>query len=217
MSPEAVWMPNMGSLHPVTSYHRPSITRTEACFGYKSDIVVVKQNASVSCLQPCFHDPVQNNIEPCCEQAAEASINSARAAGSRRQPTGDATEDMDRAVLIEHRMHVLQHNIDPSAEAATLPTQSPGRSDGQGEAAPSCDLTPGVDIYGHDLRGLYAERAEDCCGLCAHEPGCLAWTCARPFPQPLCLSPLCRRQSPERGACCCAQSRSRRIGRVPAG
>ena len=77
---------------------------------------------------------------------------------------------MDRAVLIEHRMHILQHNIDPSAEATTLPTQSPGGGDGQGEAAPSCDLTPGVDIYGHDLRGLYAERAEDCCGLCAHEP-----------------------------------------------
>ena len=119
---------------------------------------------------------------------------------------------MDRAVLIEHRMHILQHNIDPSAEATTLPTQSPGGGDGQGEAAPSCDLTPGVDIYGHDLRGLYAERAEDCCGLCAHEPGCLAWTCARPLP-PASL----RRHSPERAACFCAQSRNRRIGRVPAG
>ena len=119
---------------------------------------------------------------------------------------------MDRAVLIEHRMHILQHNIDPSAEATTLPTQSPGGGDGQGEAAPSCDLTPGVDIYGHDLRGLYAERAEDCCGLCAHEPGCLAWTCARPLP-PASL----RRHSPERAACFCAQSRNHLIGRVPAG
>ena len=77
MIPEAVWMPNMGTLHPVPQYCRPSIARVEQCFGYKSDIVVKKENFT----------------------ASTQSLNNGRP-GQPRQPIGDATSDMDRAVLI---------------------------------------------------------------------------------------------------------------------
>jgi hypothetical protein len=77
MIPEAVWMPNMGTLHPVPQYRRPSIARVEQCFGYKSDIVVKKENFT----------------------ASTQSLNNGRP-GQPRQPIGDATSDMDRAVLI---------------------------------------------------------------------------------------------------------------------
>jgi hypothetical protein len=78
MMPEAVWMPNMGTLHPVTKYQRPSIARTEQCFTYKSDIVVQAENLTKA-----------------------QSLNSLRSArGQTLHPIGQATTDMDRAVLI---------------------------------------------------------------------------------------------------------------------
>eukprot|EP01043_Picozoa_sp_COSAG02_P035982 COSAG02_NODE_2609_length_8435_cov_4.723129_2_plen_564_part_00 len=78
MMPEAVWMPNMGTLHPVTKYRRPSIARVEKCFSYKSDIVVKAENLTKT-----------------------QSLNSLRhARGQTLHPIGQATTDMDRAVLI---------------------------------------------------------------------------------------------------------------------
>ena len=158
MVPEAVWMPNMGTLHPVPEYRRPSISRTEQCFGYKSDIVVKAENET------------------------KDSMNRHRP-GQKLQAVGDAVLDMDRAILIEHRMKILQHNIDPmhppelnqAGDAGeTLSTPDP--------ASATCDLRPGLDFFGHDLRGLYAQKYDDCCALCAHEPGCVAWTFISPEP-----------------------------------
>lgn len=82
MMPEAVWMPNMGTLHPVPQYRRPSISRTEKCFSYRSDIVVKTENLTRT-----------------------SSLNSLRSArGQLRHPIGDAITDMDRAVLIVRRL-----------------------------------------------------------------------------------------------------------------
>lgn len=86
MMPEAVWMPNMGTLHPVPKYRRPSIARTEQCFSYKSDIVVQAENLTTT-----------------------QSLNSLRSTHSQmRYPIGQATSDMDRAVLIVRHVAELR-------------------------------------------------------------------------------------------------------------
>ena len=79
---------------------------------------------------------------------------------------------MDRAVLIELRMKILQHNIDPRNGIEGAPEEGAGGVVPKPDpAVATCHVRPGVDFFGHDLRGLYAQKYDDCCALCAHEPG----------------------------------------------
>lgn len=70
---------------------------------------------------------------------------------------GIAVTDQERALLIEVRMK--QYQLDsgnPRASAALAPNAT-------------CSYMPGVDLYGHDIRGAPALRASECCAICAKE------------------------------------------------
>ena len=72
MMPEAVWMPNMGTFHPHSKFHRPSITRLEMCLQYKSDIVTEEDTeqrpppANITLLDKCDDHLPRRHCCCCC-------------------------------------------------------------------------------------------------------------------------------------------------------
>lgn len=56
------------------------------------------------------------------------------------------------AVIQEHRMTMIQQNVDITTQ---LPLHNLVPATAQpGQAAPTCDAQPGIDFYGHDLTGV---------------------------------------------------------------
>ena len=155
-------MPNMGTLHPVPAYRRPTITRLEMCLQYKSDIVTT-----------AAADHATSNAEPPPPQANLTLV-----------ANGIARTDQERALLIEARIKAAIA-LRGTTVAAREPTQSsvpvpPSRNgddqrDG-GEGHDGCQLLPAVDFYGNDLRGAPAPSMDLCCEICAGTHGCVAWS-----------------------------------------
>ena len=57
---------------------------------------------------------------------------------------------------------------DKELDASSLPMEEKAK----------CDVSPDIDFYGGDIRGIYAPSSAFCCQMCKEETGCVKWTYA---------------------------------------